>query len=90
MTDNLEVWAREGRRDMDLTSGQIQQLVPHADVRATMINTHVLNEGSSGVRSPVDALDEGSQMGLIRTEAKEPAFYAYTSDYCYATKRGGS
>lgn len=34
----------------------IQELLGHSDVRTTMIYTHVLKRGASGVRSPADAL----------------------------------
>lgn len=34
----------------------VQELLAYKDVKTTMIYTHVLNRGPSGVRSPVDAL----------------------------------
>jgi len=34
----------------------VQELLGHADVRMTMIYTHVLNKGGRGVRSPLDGL----------------------------------
>ncbi len=39
----------------------IQKLLGHADVRTTMIYTHVLNRGPHGVRSPLEALGDLSQ-----------------------------
>ena len=34
----------------------VQELLGQKDVRTTMINTHVLNRGGLGVRSPADTL----------------------------------
>lgn len=34
----------------------VQELLGHSDIRTTMIDTHVLNRGGRGVRSPADVL----------------------------------
>jgi integrase len=34
----------------------VQELAGHADVEITMIDTHVLNQGGRGVKSPLDGL----------------------------------
>jgi hypothetical protein len=41
----------------------IQELLGHSDVKATMIYTHVLNRGPSGIRSPADVLSSETLSG---------------------------
>ncbi len=43
----------------------IQKLLGHADVRTTMIYTHVLNRGPHGVRSPLEAIEGIGEDGGI-------------------------
>ena len=44
-------------RDVDFERGEtVQELLGHADVKTTMIDTHVLNRGPVGVVSPLDRL----------------------------------
>jgi site-specific recombinase XerD len=37
----------------------VREQLGHTNVRTTMIDTHVLNRGGTGIRSPADALGQG-------------------------------
>jgi integron integrase len=55
-----------------LESGQdirtVQELMGHADVKTTMIYTHVLGLGASGVRSPLDTLTASEDDSASRAD----------------------
>ena len=45
-----------------------QELLGHRDLRTTMIDTHVVNRGPGGVRSPADCLNLSAFGGALRGE----------------------
>jgi len=50
----------------------IQELLGHRDVKTTMIDTHVLNRGGRGVRSPADLLWPGTTGAPDRQLLRSP------------------
>ena len=50
----------------------IQKLLGHRDVRTTMIYTHVLGRGPQGVKSPLEGLARGGEVGGGLGDGEEP------------------
>jgi len=70
----------------------IQELLGHKDVETTMIYTHVLRNGPSGVKSPLDRVGEAVRIPdkANMLELFPPAFFAFlNSEVMQQWRTGG-